>query len=252
MDVMQAYNLHERIGLTLAGCQKIVTPEWVKFVSNGDLGSCITYSDIQSDALDEKIKTEVEYFNQLKLNFTWHAYSTDEPSTLGDRLITHGFEAENSASLMVLDLRPENVTYGVTDMCIEVSDKEGIKDALAVQKKVWGRECQVQASHLIRLKEECPEQIHIYVVYQDEKPVSSAWLMCQPESPFGSIWAGSTLKEYRSRGFYSALLAKRIQDAKTKGLKYLSIHASNMSRPIVEKYGFKMIAQTTQYRYEMV
>ena len=171
---------------------------------------------------------------------------------MGESLLVHGFSAEEPATLMGLDLnsvQSEDTKLIDTSICISVSDKQGIKDAISVQKKVWGGDCLAQEAHLIRLKEESPEQIHIYVIYQDSQPVSSAWLMCHPNSPFGSIWAGNTLVDYRGRGFYSTLLLKRIQDAKAKGLKYLCIHASKMSQPIVAKQGFEFIAESRSYKY---
>lgn len=253
--LLKAYNQHERIKLTLAGCQKLEAPDLVKFVSAYDLGSCVSYSDIQVEELDERIKAEIEFFQRLNTSFKWHTLSTDAPNTLGESLTRQGFVAEESAALMVLDLA--NVALNdlyermgkPEDMCVEVYDKQGIKDAISVQKKVWRGDCLTQESHLLRLKEESPEQIRIYVIYQDNQPVSSAWLMCNPESPFGSIWAGSTLLKYRGKGFYSALLAKRIYDARVSGLQYLTIHASSMSQPIVEKYGFTKVASYTAYRY---
>lgn len=251
---MQTYNLHERINLTLAGCQKIMTSDRVKFVSNRDTGSCITYSDIHLDVLNERIKSEIDYYNQLALSFKWFTYNTDKPDNLGISLLENGFTLEDESSFMVLDLEMVETSDDIKEsdfVCIEVSDEQGIKDAIAVQKQVWGRDTQVQASDLIRLKQESPEQIRVYVSYQDNQPVSSAWLMCQPASPFASIWSGSTLLKYRGKGIYSALLTKRIEDAKRLGLKYLSIHASKMSRPIVEKFGFKFVATMALYQYEL-
>ena len=252
-DVLKAYNQYERIELTLAGCQKFETPDLVKFVSNRDLGSCVAYSNIPHGVLTQRIKAEIEYFKPLKQVFKWFTLSTDSPSNLGESLIEEGFIAEEVSSLMVLDLEQADQSKThcpASELCIEVTDKQGIRDAMLVQKKVWGGDCIAQETSLIRLKEESPNQIHIYVVYQDNKPVSSAWLMSHPDSPFGSIWAGSTLSKYRGKGFYSALLAKRIEDAKAKGLKYLTIQASKMSRPIVANFGFECIAQTRQYRYD--
>jgi len=250
MDLMQVYNQHERIEQTLAGCQKIMSPDLVKFVSNRELGSCIAYSDISPVALAQRIKSEIDYFKQLKLSFKWNTYSTDSPSNLDETLLESGFIPEETSSFMVLDLSAIDGPFSDTQMCIEVSDKQGIQDAVRVQKRVWGSDCQIQASDLIRLKAESPDQIHVYVIYQDNKPVSSAWLMHNPNSPFASIWAGSTLKEYRGKGCYSDLLTKRIQDAKARSLQYLTIHASKMSKPIVEKYGFNCIAQAITYRYQ--
>ncbi len=249
IDILSLYNHHERIALTLPGCQKVVAPDLVKFVSNREHGSCISYSNIKANELSQRITSEIDYFSQLKLSFQWHSYSTDTPNILEKHLVQQGFIPEDTSSFMILDLSAIDGQFSGTDMCIEVSDKQGIQDAVRVQKRVWGADCHTQASHLIRLKEECPQKIHIYVIYQDEKPVSSAWLMCNPDSPFGSIWAGSTLPQYRGKGFYSALLGKRIQDAKAKGLQYLTIHASKMSKPLVEKQGFTEVARYTTYFY---
>lgn len=44
--VMSAYNAHERIGLTVAGCEKIETPNLVKLVSDTHYGSLISYYDL--------------------------------------------------------------------------------------------------------------------------------------------------------------------------------------------------------------
>ncbi|MFC5079754.1 hypothetical protein ACFPCW_18830 [Vibrio thalassae] len=46
------------------------------------------------------------------------------------------------------------------------------------------------------------------------------------------------MKAFRGKGFYSQLLNKRIAEAKSRGMKYLTIDASDMSKPIVEKRGF--------------
>ena len=61
------------------------------------------------------------------------------------------------------------------------------------------------------------------------------------------VWGGSTIKEFRGNGYYSLLLNKRIAEAKSKGVKYLIIDASDMSKPIVSKRGFEVVATTTGY-----
>ncbi|WP_245688514.1 GNAT family N-acetyltransferase [Vibrio sonorensis] len=110
-----------------------------------------------------------------------------------------------------------------------------------------GGDLEWQYNALLNLVTESPEAVSIYVVYQDGKPVTSAWLTFNGDSPFAGIWGGSTLEEYRGRGYYSSLLNKRIEEAKARGKQYLIIDASEMSRPIVEKHGFKLVAQTTGY-----
>lgn len=41
---------------------------------------------------------------------------------------------------------------------------------------------------------------------------------------------------------YTALLAVRAQDAKARQVRYLTVDASDMSRPILERFGFERIA----------
>ncbi|EQD40871.1 GCN5-related N-acetyltransferase, partial [mine drainage metagenome] len=52
---------------------------------------------------------------------------------------------------------------------------------------------------------------------------------------------GATVPDYRGRGLYTALLAVRLQEAKRRGARFLTIDAGPMSRPIVEKYGFRLL-----------
>ena len=84
----------------------------------------------------------------------------------------------------------------------------------------------------------------------NDTPVSAAWIVYTHNSPFAGIWGGATVEGHRGRGYYSALLHKRINDAKRRGVRYLIIDASPKSRPIVEKHGFTFVAHTTPYVYE--
>ena len=85
------------------------------------------------------------------------------------------------------------------------------------------------------------EQLSVYVGYAAGVPVSSAWIYFHPKSQFASLWGGSTLPEFRKRGYYTALVAARSQEAKQRGARFLTIDAQPMSRPIAEKLGFQLL-----------
>lgn len=111
-------------------------------------------------------------------------------------------------------------------------------------------ECDGYYRHLVNLKQQRPESIKIYVIYQDGEPVSSAWITFNgPSSPFAGIWGGSTIAKFRGRGHYQSLLKQRIRDALLAGKRFLIIDASEMSKPIVEKYGFRVVTKTTPYMF---
>jgi GNAT superfamily N-acetyltransferase len=85
----------------------------------------------------------------------------------------------------------------------------------------------------------------VYVAYADDGAASCAWITFHKESQFAGLWGGSTLEAYRGQGLYSALLVTRVQEARSLGVRYLTIDASPMSRPIVEKFGFQAISTAT-------
>jgi predicted GNAT family acetyltransferase len=89
-----------------------------------------------------------------------------------------------------------------------------------------------------------PESLSIYVAYQGNVPVSAARISWHANSRFAGLWGGSTVKAYRQRGFYTALLAARLQEALRRNTCYLTIDASPMSRPILEKFGFQVLTYT--------
>ena len=59
-----------------------------------------------------------------------------------------------------------------------------------------------------------PDLISIYCAYVDGTPVSTAWIRFHPGTHFASLWGGSTVRLFRKRGLYTALLAVRGREAR--------------------------------------
>jgi predicted acetyltransferase len=81
----------------------------------------------------------------------------------------------------------------------------------------------------------------------DNQPVSVAWTYF-PQGQFATLFAGSTIPEYRKQGLYTALLATRLQEIHKRGVQFAIVEAGSMSRPIVARHGFEYL--TTMYDYE--
>ncbi|WCE30827.1 GNAT family N-acetyltransferase [Vibrio sp. SCSIO 43137] len=245
--IMHDYNLFERKELNAFNGEQVCEAELVKFVCDDTYGSYISFFSFSEQVAEQRIAQQVDYFKQRGLKFEWKTYSTDLPENMGDLLLAKGFTQEETESFMVLDLATaEERTFNEFALT-EATDSKGIRDAIDVQQQVWGGDLEWQYNYLLKLKIHSPQAVSIYVVYVDGKPVTSAWLTFNGNSPFAGIWGGSTVEEYRGRGYYSLLLNKRIAEAKERGKQYLIIDASEMSRPIVEKHGFKLVAKTTGY-----
>jgi predicted GNAT family acetyltransferase len=113
---------------------------------------------------------------------------------------------------------------------------------MIVQDEIWETdEDSLARRQLVYEMQNVPDTLSVYVVYLDDKPVASAWIRYKNTSQFASLWAGATLPDYRRRGVYTALLAIRAQEALKRGMRFLTVDASAMSRPILEKLGFKLL-----------
>ena len=214
----------------------------------------VIYSQLAGADVDAVIEEQIAYFKALGLNFEWKWYSHDEPPDLPARLIAHGFEPENPESLMVLDLEPAPPALwrAPTERVRRIMDQAGLADVVAVENAVWG-----DASHdwiaeeLAHEMEDAPDLLSVYCASVGDAPASTAWIRFHPGTHFASLWGGSTVALFRKRGLYTALLAARAQEARDKGYRFLTVDASEMSRPILEKHGFVKVATTTPYKYRV-
>ena len=148
---------------------------------------------------------------------------------------------------MVLDLHeaPALLLTPVTHDIRRIVDPDEIDAVVSVQGAVWQEDKSGLAEYLSQTMREYPESLSVYAAYADGQIISSAWLTYRPPSPFAGMWGGSTLAAYRKQGFYTALVAVHLQEALRRGARFLTIDASPMSRPIVERFGFRHI--TTAY-----
>jgi GNAT superfamily N-acetyltransferase len=158
---------------------------------------------------------------------------------------------------MVLDLAriSEALLQPVTHDIRRITDPEQIYAAvIAVQEEIWQENLAGHADELAQELRLDGAHISFYAGYMDDRPVCSAWIRFSEGGPsargqFASLWGGSTLPAQRKRGFYTALVATRAQEAIRRGCRFLTIDASPMSRPIVARHGFEQLTLTYPCRW---
>jgi GNAT superfamily N-acetyltransferase len=94
---------------------------------------------------------------------------------------------------------------------------------------------------------EASETMAFYVIRDGDRPVSAAWTLYfgdSPTAPIAGFYGGATLPEYRRRGLYTALVSARARAARDRGIRYVTVDAGAMSRPILEHLGFRKLAST--------
>ena len=245
-DVLALYDQEQRRDIEYPDARREVAPPIIRGIDHAGRRSFICYSKLEGHEIDRVIDEQIRHFESLGHDFEWKVFSHDYPSDLVDRLGARGFEIEEEETILVLDLQnvPDKLLQPVSRNVRRILDPSGIDDVLMVENTVWGEDMGWLGDRLRQQLRETPDYVSVYLAYVDERPVSSAWITFHA-GHFAGLWGGSTLEEYRGQGMYTALLAARVQEARARGVSYLTIDASSMSRPIVEKFGFQVITMTT-------
>jgi GNAT superfamily N-acetyltransferase len=244
-DILALYTQDQRIEVEYPDSRRERLPNLVRHVNISGGEGAIIYSELDEHNVEQTIQEQLAYFNATGQDFEWKLYDYDQPPDLKERLVAHGFEIEEPEAIMVLDLRqaPAALFDGpIKHDLRRITTLEALQDVRQIEEQVWDTDETDLIEYLTGSLTDHPDQMSIYVAYIDNVPASSGWIYFPKQSRFASLWGGSTVQQYRKQGLYRALLATRAQEARERGVEYLTVDASPMSRPILEKLGFEVIA----------
>jgi len=80
-----------------------------------------------------------------------------------------------------------------------------------------------------------------FLAFVDGRPVAAAYASYTPLGLL--LFGGATHPSARGRGAYRALVSARAREAAARGTPVLVTHAGQMSRPILERLGFRPVAR---------
>lgn len=192
------------------------------------------------------VAEQAAYARATGVQLEWKLYAHDRPAELASVLERAGFVADESETLMVLDLDAAAAAGGVSDALVDVrrvGDAAGVDDFVAVANAAFGRDDVPKAPEYVRLLDDPTTEL--FVVYCDGRAASAGRLSMPPGRAFASMWGGSTVSRYRGLGFYRALVARRADVARRRGYRFLTTDARATSRPILERVGFVPLSGIT-------
>jgi hypothetical protein len=245
-QMIALYDQDQRKDIEYPEMRREIAPNVVRHIDTSDFGKgIISYSQLLDEAnTDDTIREQVSYFEIIGQDFEWKLYDYDQPSDLKERLGAYGFIVEEAEAIMVLDLEdaPETFWQPVRHNIQRIISPEKLVDVQSVEQQVWNEDSSWVLHFLGDALRRYPEQMSVYVAYIDEQPASAGWIYFPKHSQFASLWGGATVSRFRKQGLFTALLAARAQEAKARQVRYLTVDAMPMSRPILEKLGFEMMA----------
>jgi len=197
------------------------------------------FSERESEAMIEKVRQRYG-----DLAFGWVTGPSTRPADLPRRLEDAGLSHEDSLAGMTL-----------TDLAIPIAanprvriEETSMKDALVeteMMARAYGLPLEVMRvfnEYLAGAADRIKSRGYFGYLENNEKPVAWSFLAYLPDSPTVLLGGAATLEEYRGHGLYTALVARRLADARADGRTAAVIQADRRtSAPICAKLGFREI-----------
>jgi len=200
-------------------------------------------------SLAKLVEREKRLARRANQNLEWKWYEAlDQTGELAAQLTKAQYEADDLETFMVVSI--DRLTMPATGLkVLRANSFADLSIVFGLQEKIWQQPMseRLQAAYESWLHD--PQAVSYFWVEIDGTPVSSAWIGYTEQSQFAGLWAGSTLPDYRGRGCYLALINARAQEAKKRGVKYLTIDAASSSEAIVKPMGFEALSLTRPYTY---
>jgi GNAT superfamily N-acetyltransferase len=199
---------------------------------------------------DCRIAEELERLRRHGWAAEWKVQDFDEPPDLKARLEAHGLANHHVEALMVLEVAKTS-RRAFPDLP-EVQVKEASSDELdaiaALGEEVW--ECRMPwLAHTLReMTHPVRGTAKVFCARTAERVVGSGWIEFHGRSRFAQLCGGSLLASYRGRGLYARLFERRLEEARMRGVPFIAVDAAPMSRPILERRGFRFVCHTYPMR----
>lgn len=208
-------------------------------------------ADLAAGELRALVDRTIAFFAGAGRWFEWKTFDHDTGDLI-PLLLAAGAEPEEHESLVLGDasrLATEPVLPPGLTMR-QVTEAVDLERIAAMESVVWGEDWSWLVADLESRLTDTTQPATIFVVEDptaDHRVVSAAWLVPLVGTSVAGLWGGSTLAEYRGRGIYRALVARRAQLAVELGYPVLQVDASEDSRPILEHLGLSVVGGTTPY-----
>jgi ribosomal protein S18 acetylase RimI-like enzyme len=228
---------------------------WAKYRGGRGFVSYRSLGNRTEDELEQLIVDTVEHYaaDPEIGQFEWKTRGHDEVPQLHAVLTKHSFVAEEPESVMVGEayLVATDVPLPQGVSLRRVTERADVEAIARMQALVFGDPPDsVPAkvdSTLERLTASAADGFELWMAEADGQVVSAGRIEPVPGTDFAGIWGGATLPEWRGRGIYRALTAKRAQAALRADKRFINSDSTEFSRPILERAGFRRITTTTPY-----
>jgi GNAT superfamily N-acetyltransferase len=217
------------------------------------LANMVGMANIAPEDVAATLKMVRNRFSGGRKAYGWVTGPLTRPRDLGERLVASGLTKVDEMAGMVLTDLAVPITV---DPKIEI--REGTLHEAQEASEMMGRAYDMPEEvarffNVLLAMTDSKVKNRGYFAYVDggTEPVGWSYLVYLPDSPIVLLGGAATVPEHRGRGIYSALVAKRLADARADGRSAAVIQAvRSTSAPIAAKLGFREVCGLEFYAWE--
>ncbi|MDQ4212999.1 GNAT family N-acetyltransferase [Microbacterium capsulatum] len=252
--LLAAYDAQLRGERELRGAQDVrwigpvvvgVFPGGSGFAGYRDLGGA---DEPRIRSLVQDVRAHFEALPHVR-DAEWKTRGHDVAPGLAAALRDAGFEPDEEESVMLGDAAALSADVPLPDgvRLREIRSESDIRAMASLQGAVFDDpDWRIRAQRIVtRLA--AGEDVVLWIAEADGRVIGTGRLEPVAGTEFAGIWGGATLPEWRGRGVYRALTAKRAQAALARGHRYLHSDSTEFSRPILERSGMRKATTTIPY-----
>ena len=213
------------------------------------LANLVGDAHLSASEADATIRRVRERFARERKMFGWITGPSTRPDDLPSRLQAAGLmKAEELAGMALHEL----ALPIETNPALEVREAFA-RDAPALEGVMvpgYGLPLDVVRVLNAAFFAELAFKRRIYLAYFNGEPIAAAYLVNLPGSSIVLLGGAATLPEHRGKGAYTALVAKRLADARSDGAEAAVIQAvRSTSAPICRNLGFEELCALELYAW---
>lgn len=251
-----AYDRQLRTEAETNGADSIarVGPLWCAVFPGGQ--GFITYADLGGVGQGDLARLAGEALMLLQRDGSvdrveWKTRGHDHAPGLHEALLQNGFRPGDPESVMIgeadrlaADVRlPDGVALRRVSVEADVMAMEEMHGEVFGDSD-WRRRAATTLDRLTR-----DDSVEVWVAEAAGLVISAGRLEPVAGTDFAGLWGGATRPEWRHRGIYRALTARRARSALEHGKRLLHSDSTDASRPILERAGMVKVSTTTPYEW---
>jgi len=216
----------------------------------------ITYHDLDgADAprVDELVSAAVAHYgaDPQITRVEWKTRGHDRAPGLHEALVRHGFVPGETESIMIGAAEALAVEVALPDgvVLLQVTADDDVRAMSALTDEVFAEPASEQNALALLRRLALDDGMELWVAEAAGRMVGAGRLEPVAGTAFAGIWGGVTRPQWRSRGIYRALTARRARSALRRGSRLIHSDSTAYSRPILERAGLLAVSTTTPYTW---